>query len=58
MQALKGSREERDLLQRYVRQLGDQETRLDAVRSELAKLTETHRKAQADLEAFITSLSG
>jgi len=57
MQALKGTREERELLQRYVRQLADQETRLDAVRAELVTLTEAHRKAQADLAAFIAGIS-
>lgn len=58
MQALKGSREERELLQRYVRQLGEQETRLEAVRAELAKLTETRQKAQDELIKFIGGLSG
>jgi hypothetical protein len=58
MQALKGSREERDLLQRYVRQLGEQESRLEVVRAELAKLTAARQQAQADLAAFIEGLKG
>jgi len=57
MQALKGSREERDLLQRYVRQLGDQETRLETVRQQLRTLTQARAKAQADLAAFINGMS-
>jgi hypothetical protein len=56
MQALKGSREERDLLQRYVRQLGDQETRLETVRQQLRTLTQARAKAQADLAAFIDGM--
>jgi hypothetical protein len=58
MQALKGSREERELLQRYVRQLGDQETLLAAVRAELEKLTAALQQAQAEFAAFIDSLNG
>jgi len=58
MQALKGSREERDLLQRYVKQLGEQETRLDVVRKELATLEAARQKAQADLAVFIEGFSG
>jgi hypothetical protein len=58
MQALKGSREERDLLQRYVRQLGEQETRLETVRTELTRLTAAQQHAQADLATFIQSLAG
>jgi hypothetical protein len=56
MQALKGSREERDLLQRYVRQLGDQETRLETVRQQLRTLTQARAKAQADLAAFVNGM--
>jgi hypothetical protein len=57
MQALKGTREERELLQRYVRQLADQENRLDAVRAEQARLAGSLRRAQADLAEFIETLS-
>jgi hypothetical protein len=58
MQALKGSREERDLLQRYVRQLGEQENRLEIVRVELEKLTATRTQAMTDLAAFIEAVKG
>jgi len=58
MQALKGSREERELLQRYVRQLGEQESRLEVVRADLARLTTSRQQAQADLARFIEGLKG
>jgi len=58
MQALKGSREERDLLQRYVRQLGEQENRLEVVRVELEKLTATRTRAMTDLATFIEAVKG
>ena len=57
MRALKGSTEEKQLLQRYVKQLDGQETRLDALRKELDTLTAQQRQAQADLAAFIDALS-
>jgi hypothetical protein len=58
MQSLKGTAEEKQLLQRYVRQLNDQETRLDVLRRELQTLTAERQKAQSDLESFIERLSG
>ena len=48
MKALKGSAEEKALLQRYARQLDQQEDRLTALQNELADLTK--KKEQADLE--------
>ena len=57
MKTLKGSSEERQLLQRYVKQLNEQENRLEAVRGELQKLTAERQKAQEELEKFIQSLS-
>lgn len=57
MQALKGTSEEKQLLQRYVSQLNDQETRLDVLRRELQTLTAGRQKAQSDLESFIERLS-
>ena len=58
MQALKGSAEEKQLLQRYVKQLNDDETRLAVLKKELAALQADRDKAQADLATFIDGLSG
>jgi hypothetical protein len=58
MKSLKGSSEERQLLQRYVRQLDEQETRLDALRKELAALTAERTKKQAALAEFISEMAG
>ena len=57
MKSLKGSAEERQLLQRYVKQLDDQENRIEALRKELQSLTAERQKAQADLTRFIEGLS-
>jgi hypothetical protein len=56
MKTLKGSAEERQLLQRYVKQLNEQENRLEALRGELQKLTTERQKAQEELDKFIQSL--
>lgn len=53
MKALKGSAEEKELLQRYARQLNSQEDRLNALRSEISGLQEKRAKAQAELERMI-----
>ena len=45
MKALKGSGEERALTQGYTQQLADQETRLDALRKEMAELGGKRREA-------------
>jgi hypothetical protein len=58
MQALKGSAEEKQLLQRYVKQLNDEETRLDVLKTELVALQADRAKAQAALASFIDGLSG
>ena len=58
MQALKGTSEEKQLLQRYVKQLDDQENRLAVLRKELQALTADRDKAQADLAKFIDGMSG
>ena len=57
MQVLKGSGAERKLLQRYVTQLGEQETRLDVVRQERARLAADSQRAQTELATFIDGLS-
>ena len=46
MKSLKGSAEEKQLLQRYVKQLNDQETRLDALRKESEELNARRAKMQ------------
>ena len=57
MKALKGSAEEQALLQRYVKQLDDQETRLEALRKEIETLQDQIAKAEADLAAFIQGIA-
>jgi len=56
MKSLKGSAEEKQLLQRYVKQLNDQETRLDALRKELEELNARRAKAQEDLNKYIETI--
>ena len=58
MKALKGTAEEKALLQRYVKQLDDQETRLEALGKEIKSLQGQIDKAQADLAAFISTIVG
>jgi hypothetical protein len=58
MRSLKGSSEERQLLQRYVRQLNDQETRIDALRKEIETLQTARVKAEDDLAKFIDTMAG
>ena len=58
MQALKGTAEEKQLLQRYVKQLNDEETRLDVLKKELETIGSQRDKAEADLARFIDRLSG
>ena len=57
MKALRGSAEERSLLQRYTRQLNDQEDRLATLRSELATVKARRDQLQtqlnADIERFV-----
>ena len=56
MKALKGSAEEKALLQRYTKQLDEEETQLDALRKKM-KDTEAQRdKANADLGKMIGDL--
>jgi hypothetical protein len=57
LKALKGTPEERALTQRYIQQLADQETRLEAIQHETADLTSKREQAQAILEAMINSLT-
>jgi hypothetical protein len=57
MKALRGSAEEKQLLQRYTRQLDEQETRLDTLKQDVAKTTAARDKAAAELNALIASVS-
>ena len=57
MSVLKGTSEERRLLQRYTRQLEDQETRLDALKKESANLTTRQTRAGQELEELIAGLA-
>ena len=50
MRSLKGSSEEKQLLQRYVKQLNDQETRLDALRKELDDLNARQQQGAGGAE--------
>jgi len=57
MKALKGSAEEKALLQRYTKQLNEQEDRLEALRRESAELGLEQEKAQAALDKMIQDLA-
>ncbi len=56
MKVLKGSPEEKALLERYTKELNDQENRLDAIRKESADLEQKRQQAQADLNRMIEEL--
>jgi hypothetical protein len=56
MKALKGSPEEKSLLQRYTKELDDQENRLDAIRKETAELEQKRQAAQGELNRMIEEL--
>jgi Carboxypeptidase regulatory-like domain len=56
MKALKGSQEERALLQRYTKQLNDQENRLEQLNKEAEDLVLKQQAAQAELDRIIQSL--
>jgi hypothetical protein len=57
MKALKGSADEKALLQRYTRQLGDEEDRLETLRKGSQQLEAQHEAAQAELDRLIENLS-
>jgi chromosome segregation ATPase len=56
MKALRGSPEEKALLQRYTRQLDEQETRLDALRKKIEETEAQHDQANEVLEKMIDNL--
>ncbi len=58
IKTLRGSNQERQLLQRYVKQLEEQENRLEVVRRELQALVAERQKAQEELNKFIEGLGG
>ncbi len=57
MKALKGSSEEKSLIQRYVGQLDSQETRLATLRKETADLTEQEHNANLELDREIMEVN-
>jgi hypothetical protein len=57
MKALKGSAEEKLLLQRYTQQLYEQENRLEKLRQEKADLEAEQARAQVALDSMIEELS-
>ena len=57
MKALRGSAEEKQLLQRYTRQLDAQETRLDTLQADIARTTTEMEKASTELGALIGAVS-
>jgi DNA repair exonuclease SbcCD ATPase subunit len=57
MKALKGSAEEKALLQRYTQQLNEQENRLETLRKESQQLEARKDSAQAALDKTIEDLA-
>ena len=56
MKALKGSAEEKALVERYVRELNEQEDKVQAMRREIADLQQKRDTAQSKLNGMIESL--
>ena len=56
MKALRGSAEEKSLLQRYTKQLDDQETQLDGLRKKIQDTEARRDKANSELQEMIESL--
>jgi len=56
MKALRGSAEEKALLQRYTKQLDEQETQLDALRRKIRDTEAQRDKANAELDKMIEEL--
>ena len=57
MKALKGSSEERSLLQRYTKQLDSQEDRIATLRGEMDGLSKQRDTAQAELGLMIMDVN-
>ncbi len=56
MKALKGSAEEKALVERYVRELNEQEDRVQALRKEIAEMQQKRDAAQSALNTMIETL--
>jgi hypothetical protein len=57
MKTLKGTPEEKALLQRYTKELNDEEDKLAKLRSDIAELEAQKKKAQAELDKTIEKMS-
>ncbi|MGH9661789.1 MAG: hypothetical protein ACRD96_24795, partial [Bryobacteraceae bacterium] len=57
IKSLRGSAEEKSLLQRYTQQLNRQEDRLEALRKEIEQLAEQMEKAQAEVDRLVEELA-
>jgi len=57
MKALKGSAEEKALLQRYTRQLDAQEDRLNTLNKEIAYLQEKQNQARNQLDQIVQQIT-
>jgi len=57
MKALKGSAEEKTLLQRYTRELNDQEDKLQSTRTDLENLSAQRAAGQKQLDQMLQELS-
>jgi hypothetical protein len=57
MKALKGSAEEKALLQRYTRQLDSQEDRLNTLTREISDVQEKHTQAQQQLDRMVQEIT-
>jgi predicted nucleic acid-binding Zn-ribbon protein len=57
MKALKGSAEEKALLQRYTKQLDSQEDRLTTLHKEMADLQQKHDDEQEKLEDMVQHIT-
>jgi chromosome segregation ATPase len=57
MKALRGSAEEKQLLQRYTRQLDEQENTLEALRARSEQAVSQRNSARAELRALIAALT-
>lgn len=56
MKALKGSAEEKALIERYVRQLNEQEDRMQSLRHEISEMQQKRDAAQSTLNGMVESL--
>ena len=57
MKALRGSAEEKQLLQRYTRQLDEQETRLEQIRQAMARAATERNRIREELSRLIATIS-